>query len=886
MANPGGPQSLRTVQGPFRCPVILVVLLMAATDAVGQEAPASPLLRVEDGVMLWESGEEASLFGVNYYPAFSQSYRALNVMGKDHKAAIDEDIYHLARLDLDAFRVHLYDIEITDSLGNLLENDHLDLHEYTIHRMSERGIKTIITPTTYYNAAWPDGNVEPPPGFASYISKGEGPRVPEYRPVIKNYLGQLINHVNPYTGLTAAEDPNVIGLEIDNEPGHGSDVDHTRAFVNELAAHLRENGWDKPIFYNISHNFGVTDAFLDADIEGVTFQWYPAGLYEGRTNRANYFPYVNGYPVPWEGDERYRSKALMVYEFDPADAMHNYALPMMARSFREAGMQFAAQFAYTPMAIAHVNSDWRSHYLNMVYTPRKAVAMLIASEVFDRVDRRQQFDDYPADTTFGDFLVSHHRELSQLNAPDAFYHSNDTDAAPVDEAALERIAGVGTSPVVSYPGTGAYFLDRLQEGVWRLEVMPDAIHVRDPFEAPAFDKYVTHIEWHEYPMRISLSDLGEAFSIRGLNHGNDVRLTAGAGSFTVSPGAYLLTREGVDDSGWSADSPLRNFRIGEYHAVGTTTDGPVVRHRPFETAMAGRPLTISADVAGLDDDDVVLLQVSPYAGQGARVEMVEVSPHRFEAEIPGQSVTSGALRYWIVIDRGGDDDFITFPGRHPSAPWRWNFHQTEDHWRITVMEPGAPVELWDAADDHLDTFQGFGGFGGGGQSELVSTDLPDRLARSVSSTRPTAHRHVLGFGTYIRDRVAGISAPALDGYDELVVRAKSDFDNPAPLRVVLVDTDGDSFGATVPVNGSYEGHRIPLSTFEPERFMLLPRAFPSIMESWYATGVSGPVHPERIEQIQFYIDTSDVSDYDGAPYGFAVESAWLDGPGTAPASDP
>lgn len=826
--------------------------------------------------MRWESGEEVALWGVNYYAPFSQTYRAMGYMGKDHKEAIDEDIYHIARLGLDAYRVHLYEIEITDSLGNLLENHHLDLLDYTFHKLEQRGIKIIITPTTYYNSAWPDGNVVQPPGFANYISKGEGPRVPEYRPVIKNYLAQLINHENPYTGLTYARDPSIIGLEIDNEPSHGSDVDHTRAFVNELAGHLRENGWDKPIFYNISHNFGVTDAFLDADIEGVTYQWYPAGLYEGRTKRSNYFPFVNSFPVPWANDPRYESKARIAYEFSPADAMHNYAFPMMARGFREAGFQFAGQFAYTALAIGHVNSDWRSHYLNLVYTPRKAVAMLIGTEVFDRVGRGEQFDDYPADTIFGDVTLSHHKELSLLNAPEAFLHSNDTDAAPVDEASLERIAGVGSSPVVSYPGTGAYFLDRLDDGVWRLEVLPDVILVRDPFEAPAFDKHVAYVEWHDYPMEIQLRDLGADFSVHGVNEGNDRQATAERGTFTVSPGAYVLTRRGVDGGDWTPDRQYRNLLVGEYHAVPTNSTAPVVRHRPFESLIAGELVTIAADVAGLRDDDDVILFVRPLAGPGQRIPMTEVSPHRFEAGIPAGSVTTGVLRYYIVVDRGRDNDYVTFPGANPSAPWRWNFYQGEEHWSTKVIEPGAPFELWDADDDHETTFQGFGGWGGGGTSALVSTDRPDRVARSVSSTRPTGGRHVLGFGTYIRDRVAGIPAPALASYDRVVVRARTDFTNPAPLKVILVDTNGNSYSATVPVTDAWEGHAIPLDAFEPDRFMLLPRAFPTIMASWYATGEPGPVDPANIEEIQFYIDTSGAADTGGEPYGFAVESAWLE----------
>lgn len=855
--------------------LLLAGLLLLPLPVGGQEPPPPQRLHVEDGVMRWESGEEAALWGVNYYTPFSQTYRAMNYLGKDHKEAIDEDIYHIARLGLDAYRVHLYEIEITDSLGNLLENHHLDLLDYTFHKLEQRGIKIIITPTTYYNSAWPDGNVEDPPGFANYISKGEGPRVPEYRPIIKNYLAQLINHENVYTGMTYARDPSIIGLEIDNEPSHGSDVDHTREFVNELAGHLRENGWNKPIFYNISHNFGVTDAFLDADIEGVTFQWYPAGLYEGRTNRSNYFPYVNSFPVPWDGDPRYEAKARMAYELSPADAMHNYAFPMMARGFREAGFQFAAQFAYTALAIGHVNSDWRSHYLNLVYTPRKAVAMLIGAEVFHRVGRGQQFDDYPADTVFGDFTLSHHKELSLLNAPEAFLYSNDTDAAPVREESLQRVAGVGSSPVVSYSGTGAYFLDRLEDGVWRLEVLPDVILVRDPFEAPAFDKHVAYVEWHDYPMTISLPDLGYRFSVRGVNEGNGFRATAESGTFSVSPGAYVLARQGVDGAAWTPDRQYRNLLVGEYHAVPTNSTEPVVWHRPYASLVAGEPVTIRANVAGLDVGDSVILLVQPLAGPGQRLPMTEVSPHRFAAEIPARSVTTGALRYFIVVDRG-QNEYVTFPGANPSAPWRWNFYQSDEHWLTRVVEPGSPLELWDAADDYEATFQGFGGWGGGGTSALVSTDLPDRVARSVSSTRPTGGRHVVGFGTYIRDRIAGVPTPALASYDQVVVRARTGFDNPAPLKVILVDTDGNSYSAKVPVTESWGSHRIPLSAFTPDRFMLLPRAFPTIMASWYATGEPSPVEPAKIEQIQFYIDTSAVPDYDGEPYGFAIESAWLE----------
>ena len=81
----------------------------------------------------------------------------------------------------------------------------------------------------------------------------------------------------------------------------------------------------------------------------------------------------------------------------------------------------------------------------------------------------------------------------------------------------------------SYGGTGAYFLDRLAPGVWRLEVMPDAVPIRDPFEKASLSKAVTQILWNEQPLQISLADLGSSFTLRGLNEGNTAQAQAADG---------------------------------------------------------------------------------------------------------------------------------------------------------------------------------------------------------------------------------------------------------------------------------------------------------------------------------------------------------------------
>ncbi len=860
--------------------VLLFLLMLGANTAPaassGLNAPTDPgRVTIENGVMYWaDSGEEVRLFGVNYYTPFSQTYRGLNVMGKDHKEAIDEDVYHLVRMGMEAFRTHIYEIEITDRQGNLVENHHLDLHNYSLYKMKEHNIRTIITPTIYYGAGWPEGNVIQPPGFANYISKAAAPQNREFWPVIRNYLDQIVNYRNPYTGLTPIEDPNIIAIEIDNEPSH-SGYDRTLEFVNTMANQLRESGWDKPIFYNITH--GVPEAYLDADIDGVTFQWYNAGLYQGREKRSNYFPFVSSFDMPWVDDERYQKMAKMVYEFDPADNLNNYALPMSARSFREAGMQFAAHFAYTALGVAHANSDWISHYLNLVYTPGRAVSMIIAGEVFREIDHIQQFEAYPADTTFGSFSMSHHEDLSLMNTDRAFLYSNNTDTAPQNPEALERIAGVGTSPVVSHPGRGAYLLDKLEDGVWRLEVFPDAIPTQDPFVGPVNNlRYVVRIEWRDHPMQITLGDLGDSFRIRGLNEDNHYNATASGGTFTISPGTYLLTREGVDSGRWTPESRFGTVKLGDYHAVPANAENPEVWHRPSEQGEAGAPLTISADISGLRNDDTLSLRVKTASGANHNVEMREVIPFKFEADIPADIMTAGDVDYWIVVEREVGSGYLTFPGSVPTARWEWEDDFIQ-RWTTRAVEPGSPVEIWHAQKDQQSSYQAFSGGGGANRSQLVQTGIENAMARSVSSTTPTQGRHVLGFSTFIADRIRGITPETLDTYQYLVVRAKTEFDNPAPMKVVLLDNDANAYSAPVDLENVYREYRIPLSSFEADRFMMLPRGFPSVLGGWFETGVRGEVRPSKIEEIQFLMDTSDNPGYTGGErYGFEVETVWLE----------
>lgn len=512
--------------------------------------------------MRWhKDGTEATFFGVNYTAPFAYGYRSIQRSGISVEQAIKDDVYHFSRLGLDAFRVHVWDVEISDSVGNLINNEHLRLFDFLIAELKKREIKTLITPIAFWGNGYPEKD-EDRGSFSSKYGKQKALTEEAAFQAQERYLKQFFQHKNPYTGLTYQNDPDIVAAEVNNEPQHSGAKSLTTAYVNRMVRAIRGTGWTKPIFYNISESPKYADAIVKADVQGHSFQWYPTGLVSGHTLKGNYLPNVSRYSIPFDTIPGFKDRAKMVYEFDAGDVLDSYMYPAMAKSFRAAGFQWATQFAYDPMATAQGNTEYQTHYLNMAYTPAKAISLLIASKVFHQLPRAKE---QRSDTLFGSFRLSYAASLSEMNTAEEFYYSNTTTSMPLNPAQLQHVAGVGTSPLLQYSGTGAYFLDKISEGVWRMEVMPDAVYLSDPFERTSPDKIVTGIRWNEQQMQLDLPDLGGNFAIKGLNGGNAYTTSAVRGKFQISPGTYLLTREGISSS-LQNSSKWNNIELGEYVA--------------------------------------------------------------------------------------------------------------------------------------------------------------------------------------------------------------------------------------------------------------------------------------------------------------------------------
>src|SRR5206468_2774805 len=153
----------------------------------------------------------------------------------------------------------------------------------------------------------------------------------------------------------------------------------------------------------------------------------------------------------------------------------------------------------------------------------------------------------------------------------------------------------GSSSTVAYEGEGTYFLDKVRPGLWRLEVYPDAVPVRDPFEAPSPDKVVTRAISRAWSMTLDLPDLGDTFTVQPVTAGNPRTGRAVGGRTTVTPGVYVLSAAGPVDIA-SLPAYLGHVGFAEYHAPPPDTLPPSVMPLAPPALLVGRDAELRARV--------------------------------------------------------------------------------------------------------------------------------------------------------------------------------------------------------------------------------------------------------------------------------------------------
>jgi hypothetical protein len=868
-------------------PWLCCLLIAASAAAAGSDADNDSPRRVSvdrAGVVRWQdTGEELALYGANYCIMSGSDYRMSGLVAQDRKAMIDEDMGQFARMGWQALRLCSWgDWENADPAGNLIVNEHVELLDYLIAAARKRGIYMLLTPIHTYDPAFADQMGKPSAnvGFSKYFTRPQMGTDPKSIAAQANYIKQLLNHVNPYTGVALKDERAIPFIELINEPvHHPEDLAGSVNYINTLAAAVRATGSRQITFFNVSQDFGIATAIQRSNVDGASFGWYPTSLVAGHTLKGNFLQAVDAYPDMLRAELAQRPR--IVYEFDQADLLSGYLYPAMARTFRSVGAQFATMFAYDMLRTAPYNLGWQTHYLNLVHTPRKAVSAVIAAEAMKRLPRMQSYGHYPEDKRFGDFRVDYDSDASELNAADAFMNAGPTTSSARDPKSLRRIVGTGSSGTVRYEGTGAYFLDKVRDGIWRLEVYPDEMLVRDPFEQPRPDKIVSRLLYRAWPMTIHLPDLGTQFFAAPINvpqsEGTAARKAENA-SFPVEPGVWLLTkREHIDRS----NLPSRINRVGfdEYHVNERTAYPDLIQSLAPKEFLAGIPVDIRVRVANTVLPEKVRLWVRAAGARtfGDPIEMSRLEGNDYHAHLP-QMLSAGL--YEFVVSSRTADRVSTFPGGVAQEPNEWPF-QTDALWTFRVSTPGTALRLLNPREDYTQlSFVRPGEQYRAAFFQIVPGETADESALCLMLPDlggDTPERYAAAL--YIGGAIAGRTSEAARA-DALEVKLRAVGGAHKTLEVTLIEKDGAAWSAPVVADGAWSTVRIPLDALRISRSIHIPSPYPGLWNYWRASppgrGKNGDrVHVESIERLQLtvYPNSGEHSAEDGT--AAAVESIRL-----------
>ena len=184
---------------------------------------------VRDSVIYDAEGKKVKLWGVNYYTPFNSNFYNIEELGKDHYAAIDEDIRHFKLMNVDFIRIHLYDREITDREGNIVENKNMRVFDYLIDQCEKNGIYLMLTPTVWWNTvnnqiyqekyyAYWFIDAQEAFGFSNYYSCDSMIWDPDAIRCQETYLNALFSRKSTCGGKRLNEYSNLIAFELFNEP--------------------------------------------------------------------------------------------------------------------------------------------------------------------------------------------------------------------------------------------------------------------------------------------------------------------------------------------------------------------------------------------------------------------------------------------------------------------------------------------------------------------------------------------------------------------------------------------------------------------------------------------------------------------------------------------
>ncbi len=553
---------------------------------------------MQNGKLYSPQGEELALWGVNLQPCISWEYndrlkkRGIQQTASALKQVAENNLDEVKRLGVSVIRCHLTPGDFTDSEGNLVESSpYLDVLDYMITGAAEREIYMTFAFINDMGSRYISNSMW------STLDREEWIHNQEAVEKSKNYITQLLKHTNKYNGVKYADEPWIATWELINEPAvySYSDIkshstyyeifktwakangqqDNSAAYeayrqnlikdyIDGMYLTVRDAGAQQPIIW--SHNWhryrnGNLDVFkgaLASKADAVSCCNYPGQDLVSQDYWANpkdltsqdysgwfnqYFDDVNGYG--WLTLPDYNSKAKTVYEFETFFNQSAYLYPIQAQYFRALGVQMATMWTYTMQEYSQYFAG--SHFLSLTCTPKKAASFMVAHEIFKNTALGTTYDRLVNEQIGTNFVISKNHDLSIFSSADKAYYSGDlTNWCPItlsDE--VKHVMGVGNSSLVSYSGTGIYFLDE-ENGELFVTLEPNHKWLGEPWNSLQSGK-VTSLDYDtKNTLSINLKEWKDgSYTLYKIE--NDARTKVetlnGLQNISIAPGDYVIVRE-------------------------------------------------------------------------------------------------------------------------------------------------------------------------------------------------------------------------------------------------------------------------------------------------------------------------------------------------------
>jgi len=294
-----------------------------------------------------------------------------------------------------------------------------------------------------------------------------------------------------------------------------------------------------------------------------------------------------------------------------------------------------------------------------------------------------------------------------------------------------------------------------------------------------------------------------------------------------------------------------------------------VQHKPFAEITAGKPLTLHANVVGIDTGRVILQASRLGGGQPRMIPMVTAGAADYQAVVPAELLGPGVLQYRIILQKG--NDYAVFPGDFRSNPFAWDNYNNET-WKTFIADEQGRIEIYNPTNDRDARI--YPSFRRNFQSSFITAEIPQQLVLKLAASELSGD-HIIGFQQFFADKLKG-RTPETNLQGKLMIRARTGEARPLQAKVILTSADAVSMAAFITLTDQFTDIEVPLNNLLQDSALVMPRPYPGFLPLKFKA--AGPVTPftlSGMEKIEITIGSDVLPAAFKQPYSIEIASVWF-----------